>query len=268
MGYLKKGTIDCMPTGWIDLSRGDYMDNGVSPRQRKLHILRWNPAISSYTEDDFKSDLEWFKDGAPVDSDKWGQDRNIYWTVYDWKDVEYMDLFVMIRVGDCGTGIVGAGYLHSYPLQEQKPDGSLGRTRFFKLSYMFMQDPTKTGLLTGEQLVSAIPIVDWLHGHSGELVSVENAEQLALFMVGQLKTQENGDFLMFEDFNEKKYVLSDIMTFLCPELKKKLLSMGRNTSPEVTDINNLMVTIKDKAYHTWRNLERHLQLEELNGIMM
>lgn len=31
---------------------------------------------------------------------------------------------------------------------------------------------------------------------------------------------------------------------------------------------NLMVNIKDESYDTWQELESHLELEELNGMMM
>ena len=253
---------------YINLDRDEYLENGVSPRQRKVHILRWNPAISGCTEKDFQEDFEWYKDGAPLSSEKWGEIKRLFWTVKDWKNVEYMDLFVMVRVGRGATGIMGCGYLHSYPLQEQREDGSWGRTRFFRLSYLFMQLPDKTGLMTGEDLCNAIPEVDWLHGHSGELMNVENAERLGLYLVDRLKGVDDGEYIKFDDFDEKKYVLNDIMTFMCPELKKRLLEMGANQSPKITDINNLMIYIKDESYDTWQDLESHLALEELNGLMM
>lgn len=244
------------------------MDDGISPRQRKVYVLRWNPAISSCTYESFVDDLEWFKAGAWVDSERWGNDKALYWNVYDWKSVEYMDLFVMVQVGKGKTGIVGCGYLHSYPLQNEKPDGTLGRTRFFKLSYLFMQDPAKSNILSGEELCSAVPEVDWMHGHSGELLSTENAEKLALFMVKSLKDVDDCEYLKFDDYDQKMYVLNDIMTFMCPQLKKTLLEHGKNTSPEIKDINNLMVSIIDEDYSEWETLEDHLELEELNGIMM
>lgn len=247
-----------MAIGIINFSRGEYKDNGLSPRQRKMYILRWNPSISPYRPEEYAADFKNFNNGP----------QKILWNVYDWKSVEYMDLFVMVMVGKGHTGIMGAGYLHSYPQVEVMPDGTDGKTVFFNLSYNFMQYPEKTGLLTGESLCNAIPDVDWMHGHSGELINVEQAERLALYMVKTLKDAKDGEFLKFENYSQKEYVLSDIMTFLCPSLKRELLAMGKNLSPEITDINNLAVCITDEDYGQWNHLEDHLELEKISCMML
>lgn len=38
------------------------------------------------------------------------------------------------------------------------------------------------------------------------------------------------------------------MTFLCPELKRRLLGMGKTSRPDITDIDNLMVEFTDEEY--------------------
>lgn len=249
---------------FINLQRGEYMDNGVSPRQRKLYVLRWNPDISSCTKEEFMDDFEWFKEGAHVNSEKWGPDKALYWTVYDWQSVEYMDLFVMVNVGKEGNGIMGMGFLHSYPMD----CGPRSRSKLFKLSFSFMQDPAMTGLLTGDDICRNIPGIDWLHGHSGELIPVDKAEELAMHVINVLKNQEDGDHLKFNESDEKKYVLQDIMTFLCPKLKRRLLDMGKTSRPEITDIDNLMVEFTDEDYQRWKSIEHHIILRRLNGLLM
>ena len=48
----------------------------------------------------------------------------------------------------------------------------------------------------------------------------------------------------------------------------RLLELGKNTNPEIKDINNLMVKVGDENYSSWTNLEDHLSLEMLNGILL
>ena len=55
---------------------------------------------------------------------------------------------------------------------------------------------------------------------------------------------------------------------MCPELKKRLLGMGKNKDPEIQDINELMIHVDDEDYSNWTLLEDHLSLEMLNGVLM
>ena len=82
------------------------------------------------------------------------------------------------------------------------------------------------------------------------------------------KVDEKNEDFYFDTFNEKSYVLADILTFMCPNLKKKLLAMAKNDSPKIKDINNLMVRLDDQNYTEWNKIEDHIHLEELNGILM
>ena len=126
----------------------------------------------------------------------------------------------------------------------------------------------KTGILTIDRLQTAVPEVDWLHGHSGEILSVESAEKLGLFLVGELKKIDRGDDLFFDFYYDKKGVLENIMTFMCPNLKKRLKAAGRIANKRLRNINNLMVNIEDEDYEHWDNLEDHLSLEILDDVVM
>jgi hypothetical protein len=126
----------------------------------------------------------------------------------------------------------------------------------------------KTGLMTAEKLIQVIPEVDWLHGHSGEMLTIENAEKLGLFIVNELKDVGEDINIYFDSYNQKKYVLADILTFMCPKLKERLLVLGKNRSSEEKDVNNLMIHIDDEDYSNWSYIEDHLSLEMLNGILL
>lgn len=249
--------------GYINTDRGEFLNYGVSPRQRRVHILRWNPTISGFTRAGFENYFSQYKGIIPRNNDD-----PLDWTVWDWQDVNHRDLFVMVQVEQEINGIVWGGFLGGFPYQYKRPDGKLTKNRFFETDVMYMHRIEKTNILTADRLCSAIPEVDWLHGHSGQLLSIESAEKLGLFLVDELRKVEESEDIYFDDYEQKLYVLSDILTYMCPELKKRLLAAGKNESPRITDINNLMVTIKDEDYSNWSDLESHLGLGELNGILM
>lgn len=250
-------------TGYINLDKGDYLNNGIAPRQRKVYVLRWNPRISSFSRDDFECYFSMYKGITPFDPDD-----KLDWTVWDWRNVEHRDLYVMMQVGQKVNGIVWGGFLGGYPYQYESEDGKLSRSRFFETDVEYMHRIENTGLMTADKLVLAVPEIDWLHGHSGELLSVESAEKLGLFMVNELKDAEENDDLYFDSYNQKQYVLADILTYMCPELKKRLLALGKNKTPKITDVNDLMVHIDDEDYLNWNSIEDHLSLEKLNGVML
>ena len=248
---------------YIDLDRGDYYNDGIAPRQRRVHLLRWNPSISSFTRKKFEIIFSSYKKNLPID-----KENSLDWSVWNWKEVMHRDLFVMMQVGQKVNGIVWGGFLGGYPYQYEREDGTITRSRFFETTVQYMHRIEKTGLMTADRLAKAVPNVDWLHGHSGEMLSVEDAELLGLFMVNELKNAEENDDLYFDSYNQKQYVIADILTFMCPELKKRLLAKKKNSSPKIKDINNLMVKPDDKDYPAWDIIEDHLHLEKLNGILM
>lgn len=250
-------------TGYIDLDRDDFFEHGILPRQRKVYVLRWNPRISSFNREGFEHYFSQHKGIIPYD-----HDDELDWTVWDWKSMEHRDLYIMMQVGQNVNGIVWGGFLGGFPYQYEKEDGSLTRSRFVQTDVEYMHRIEKTGLMTADRLIQAVPEVDWLHGHSGELLPVESAEKLGLFIVNELKDMEEDENIYFESFNQKRYVLADILTVMCPELKKRLLAMGKNKDPEIQDINNLMVRIEDEDYSNWTSLEDHLSLKKLNGVMI
>jgi len=248
---------------YINTDRGDYFNKGIAPRQRRVHILRWNPSISSFKREGFDFYFSHYKNNLPLDpEDKFD------WSVWNWREVMHRDLFIMMQVGQEVNGIVWGGFLGGYPYQYKREDGTLTKSYFFETIVMYMNRIEKTGLMTAEKLIQVIPEVDWLHGHSGEMLTIENAEKLGLFIVNELKDVGEDINIYFDSYNQKKYVLADILTFMCPKLKERLLVLGKNRSSEEKDVNNLMIHIDDEDYSNWSYIEDHLSLEMLNGILL
>lgn len=125
--------------------------------------------------------------------------------------MEHRDLFVMMQVGQKVNGIVWGGFLGGYPYQYKRKDGSFTKSIFFETTVEYMHRIEKTGLMTAERLIQAVPEVDWLHGHSGELISVKSAEKLGLFIVEELKNAEENDDVYFDSYNQKN---TSLVTFL------------------------------------------------------
>lgn len=55
---------------------------------------------------------------------------------------------------------------------------------------------------------------------------------------------------------------------MCPELKKRLLSMRKIDNKRLRNVHNLMVKIEDEEYEKWTQIEDHLSLTKLNDILM
>lgn len=73
-------------------------------------------------------------------------------------------------------------FFDGYPYQYEDENGNPLKSVFFKTDVMYMHRIDKTNILSAEKLTKAIPEVDWLHGHSGEILSVECAEKLGFFL--------------------------------------------------------------------------------------
>ena len=188
---------------YVNLKRDPFLDKGIAPRQRRVFVLRWNPTISGFTREDFENYFAQYKGEKDFD-----HDNKLDWNVYDWKSVMHRDLFVMVQVGQKINGIVWGGFLGFYPYQYEKPDGTLTPSRFFETNVQYMHRIENTRILTADRLQKAVPEVDWLHGHSGEMLTIESAEKLGLFLVDELKRVEANKDIYFDDYIYLKVSLS------------------------------------------------------------
>lgn len=251
-------------TGFINLERDSFYEEGISPRQRRVFLLRWNPSISPFKKEDFELLMSKYKSIHPTND----EDDYMDWSVWDWDQISHRDLFVMVQVGQETNGIIWSGFLDGEPYQYEYENGKMSKSHYCELTIQFMHRIEKTSLLTIDKLTKAIPEIDWLKGHSGELLSVESAEKIGLLMFKELcRIKENND-IFFDSYNKQKHVLCDILTYMCPKLKTRLYVKGKNKDKEITDIHNLMVYFDDENFDKWKDIEEHLYLKKLNDVLM
>ncbi len=84
----------------------------------------------------------------------------------------------MLRVGEGNTGIVFHGEFLSDPYEGGDWAGRGKKRHYVDINCMDAADPDKRPLATVEELQKAIPEIDWVKGHSGQLLTEEQAEKL------------------------------------------------------------------------------------------
>lgn len=134
-------------------------------------ILKWNPGFSSYTMVRFLNDLE---KCAFSNSDK--SDMN--WSVWDYDKVHAGDTFYMLKVGYGQIGLVAKGTLSSDAYSGEDWSWRDRPTRYCDLKFEFMVNPDAYPLVDSAMLAQAIPDFDWKGGHSGLVLTDEQADKL------------------------------------------------------------------------------------------
>ena len=140
--------------------------------QHNTFLLRWNPAISSYTMDRLNDDMEEWSNGY------WDDDFD--WSIYEWQKARCGDRFFMVRVGEGKTGIFAAGRFTSNPLQGEDWAGKGRAVYYMQMEFEAVFHPERADIIPSEELMRELPAIDWQKGHSGELVDSETADRLEL----------------------------------------------------------------------------------------
>ena len=145
-----------------------YESFDVEPiRKPKTYLLRWNPNISSFKLENYRDAMAQCSVGFAFD-----------WSIYEWEDAHEGDLFYMLRTGDDKPGIVWHGVFTSAPYAGEDWAGQ-GKKRYYMDMDCYDCIPAgEQSPVTIEKLEQAIPNIDWRKGHSGELLSPEDAEKL------------------------------------------------------------------------------------------
>jgi hypothetical protein len=129
-------------------------------------ILKWNPAISSFT---MEASQKLYKDFPFV---------KLNWSVWDYEHVKPGDTFYMLRVGEGNIGIVMKGVFESRAKRGEDWSGK-GRTTFYCDLYInFIVDSETMPIITADRLERDIPDFDWRRGHSGVMLTEEQADKL------------------------------------------------------------------------------------------
>lgn len=133
-------------------------------------ILMWNPSISSYTMGRFDEDFKYMVRGwFPSDFN---------WSVWDYNKAKKGDKFFMVKVGEGVNGIVMSGTFTSDPYQDEDWYGKGRKVFYMDMDIEYFIHPDRAPLLTSETLAKEIPDFIWTGGHSGQLISKEQAEKL------------------------------------------------------------------------------------------
>ena len=157
--------LDRMDDGqWDELfgkARGIVKENF-----RKTFIMRWNTDISNHTMVDFEDSLEKF------------DDEGLYydWSIWDFKKAHVGDKFYMIRTGKGVNGVVMKGTLTDAPYVDEDWSGKGRKVYYVRMALSHIIHPDKASLvLTTDALSAAIPGFNWNEGHSGEMLTDEEA---------------------------------------------------------------------------------------------
>lgn len=146
-----------------------YDSFDVEPiRSPKTYLLRWNPTISSFKLDDYRDVLSKYPGGF----------SGMNWSVYEWEKAHKGDHFYMLRTGDDKAGIVFRGVFTSDPYPGEDWAGN-GKQRYYMDMDSYDCVPADVQSPIGiEELEKAVPDIDWRRGHSGQLLSEEDADKL------------------------------------------------------------------------------------------
>ena len=154
-----------------------YPGEGYYPNQQTF-ILMWNPAYSSVTMDYHLYCIENF-DEEPFD-----------WSVYEWEKAHEGDRFYLVRVGEGKTGIVMSGVFTSEPYVGDDWNKSRGskQIHYMDMQPNFIINPETMPIITTEQLQKAIPDFERRRGHSGTLLTEDQAQRLEKLFAEYLPT--------------------------------------------------------------------------------
>lgn len=146
-----------------------YDSFDVEPiRSPKTYLLRWNPTISSFKLDDYRDVLSKYPGGF----------SGMNWSVYEWEKAHKGDHYYMLRTGDDKAGIVFRGVFTSAPYPGEDWAGN-GKQRYYMDMDCYDCVPADVqSPICIEELEKVVPGIDWRRGHSGELLSSEDADRL------------------------------------------------------------------------------------------
>lgn len=139
---------------------------------RNTFLLRWNPALSSYTMERLDEDMTDWANG------EWCDDFD--WSVHDWQKARKGDRFFMLRVGEGNTGVFAAGRFTSDPFLGDDWSGKGREVHYMTMEFETVFHPERAEIITTEELRAELPEIDWSGGHSGVMLDAESAERLEL----------------------------------------------------------------------------------------
>lgn len=161
--------------------------------KKKIVMIKWNPAFSSYPMLVFLSELT---DAC------FGKMANFSWSVWDHDKIRKGDTLFWLKVGYGQNGIVGKGIVISDPYLGEDWSGKERETYYVNFEPQVLINPDAWQLLDSKTLSTEIPNFDWTGGHSGIVLNEEQASKLEelwahymgnnLEAFGKAKSRDNG----------------------------------------------------------------------------
>lgn len=146
--------------------------NKKQEAQHNTFILKWNPAISSYTMEQLDNDMSEWADGF------WSDDFD--WSVSEWQKAHKGDRFFMVRVGEGNTGLFAAGRFTSEPFLGEDWAEKEREVYYMQMEFETVFHPERAEIISTEELERELPHLDWRKGHSGSMLSKEDAVRMEL----------------------------------------------------------------------------------------
>ena len=165
------------------------------PAEPRHYLMRWNPSISSFTEEDYKECIDNRENGM----------FRMNWSIYDWQEARRGDFFSMMRTGDDKAGIVFTGQFITDPYPGDDWAGSNRRRMYVDMVCVGLPETLENPVVSLEQLKEAIPSTDWERGHSGELMSEEVAYKLGGLINKYLSQKNDGQHGYIEPLDQEPY---------------------------------------------------------------
>ena len=142
-----------------------FPGTGYDEKQNTF-ILMWNPAISSMSLERHNSDVknmltEYFN-----------------WSVWEYDKAKCGDRFFLVRVGEGNTGVVMSGVFDTHPYEAADWSGKGRRTFYMDMVPNLILNPETAPMVTTKELQEAIPSFDWSGGHSGRMLTEDEARKI------------------------------------------------------------------------------------------
>ena len=138
------------------------------PENPRHYLMRWNPAISSFTEKDYETCVANMENGM----------FRMDWSIYEWQEARRGDFFYMLRTGDDKAGIVFTGQFLTDPYPGDDWAGSNKRRMYVDMVCMFPADPGSEPRIPMAKLQKAFPTYEWTKGHSGALLPEDIIDEI------------------------------------------------------------------------------------------
>lgn len=152
----------------------------------KTVIFKWNPAFSSYSMLHYLSDIRELNEYDV---------SGFNWSVWDYDQIHPGDRYFWLKVGKYGQiGIVGCGIITSEPYEATDWSGKGRQTFYVDYEAEILLNPDALPILTADELSEAIPDFEWTGGHSGLVLTQEQATKLNALWNNFLQEHEE-DFL-------------------------------------------------------------------------